>query len=276
MAVGTSPIKVFWRNDSSGSTFLFVNALITQCATTANPVPGTWLAAAGNGGVANNKFFINVKTAGLLPASFDTTGASGSGGIKAALLANADSVGYISPDFVAPVDTSGLVAANLQDSSTTSLAQNKWKFLAPTSKNAAALVKTAVAPLNTANSCQVGTGIGQSSDGVCSHNPLNWAPVFPAGAAKAYPIGGFTMIDTYSCYASGTVVDALTNQGKKTQGLLTYWTTNTTVGKHLGYNGFAAVSKAFTTAIKDLLFTDTATKIETAGSAGKCSTASGA
>jgi len=284
-SLGNGAIHVFWRNDGSGSTFLTSNALLHQCGVSGNasyptpagithPLPANFITSAGNSGGANNNFWINIKAAGNLPANYDATGAKGSGGIKTAVNGSAGAIAYLSPDFVRPVDATGPLAANLQDFTTTA-PKKKPKFLAPTGKNATAIVAKVAAPSFAANSC-AGDG-----DGVCAHDPVNWAPTFPQGGKNAYPIGGFTFIDTYSCYADAATLDALAGTTAKKLGLLRWYygsggDNKSVPKKQLPANGFAVLPTPWITAINTLLFTDSATKIEAAGAAGKCSAASGA
>ena len=217
--LGTGNITVVARADSSGSTFLFTNALLNQCGLTNHPVPAQWIA--DNGGsttTSNNSFYVNVQTAGHLPANFILS--TGSGGVRNTIKATTGSVGYLSPDFVQPIITAalgGLQAANLQTYN--SLVNHLTaKFVAPSAKNGTAIMggTFAKAPLFTANSCP---GVG---DGVCAHNPLNWGVANPTpSSAAAYPVGGFTFIDMYTCYAAAADKDAVAG---KTAGALGLWT----------------------------------------------------
>ena len=276
--LGNGAINIYYRGDSSGSTFLFSNALI-------NPVrqhcrrsrlPG--MTATGNvSGVGNNSFFINVKAAGLLPANW--TAASGSGAvIKDAINLNAGAISYVSPDFVLPIDTSGPKAANLQ-----AFGSAPAKSLAPTGKNATNIVAKIKAPVNKSpnvktglgGSCPMGTAVGQSPDGNCAHNPLNWGVTNPAPASNAYPLGGFTFIDTYTCYAADYTAIGATS-GTKLGLLPWYFGGNGTVVKtELTNNGFGAIPGGWLSAVKKLINTDTVSKINAAGT-GNCAGKSGA
>ena len=100
--LGTGQIKVTFRSDGSGTTFVFTNGLINQCGTAAHPnkfvthpIPDSWLTAnsiplAGQNAakpfyLSNNNFYINVNTAGAFPAGSSFTGAKGSAGVQAAI-----------------------------------------------------------------------------------------------------------------------------------------------------------------------------------------------
>jgi phosphate transport system substrate-binding protein len=273
--LGTGPITVVYRNDSSGTTFLFSNALINQCGTSGHkvarskhPVPQRWLTDAGittynkTGPFhyqSNTSFFIKVFQAGHLPSNFYnnsaqsgvTGGASGSGGVQAAILANAGSIGYVSPDFVRPVDTKGPQAANLQTYHTFSTGSTPV-YVAPTPAAATAIMVSSKPPVFTGSPAPAA-------------NPLNWGAVNPLpSAAVAYPIGGFTFLDFYTCYASATDVAALTGTtaGGKKAGFLTWYYGSASINSGtpaavLGKNGFAPVPGAWTTAINKLLQSST-------------------
>src|SRR5262249_25394879 len=111
--LGTGPIRVVYRRDTGGGTFLFSNALIHQCSATSHPIPALWQAAPGNmPGVGNDLFFANLAKAGLLPANF--TFVSDGQTMQAAVKAAPGSIGYDAPDQVQIVNPSGTLAANLQ------------------------------------------------------------------------------------------------------------------------------------------------------------------
>jgi len=263
-------ITVVYRSDGSGTTFLTSNGLVNQCAATSHPIPAQWIT--DNGGVAagNNNFFINVNSAGHLPANF--LGANGSGGVKSTINSTPGSIGYVSPDFTKPVDSAGPKAANLQTwySFTNSLTP---VFKAPTSKNATQIVGKTKAPSFSKNSCPIGAGVGQASDGICAHNPLNWGVAVPLPlASAAYPLGGFTFIDTYTCYADPANVAALVGTSAGSLGYLRWYMGSATensskVKNSLASNGFAVLPGGWISAAKKLLTTDAVTKISTPGTA---------
>jgi ABC-type phosphate transport system substrate-binding protein len=276
--LGTGAIHVVYRSDSSGSTFLFSNALIHQCGTVSSPrtgithpVPDQWLTDNGianpgnpdNIGASVNKFFINIVSK---PANF--VGANGSGGVKSTINGNPGYIGYISPDFISNVDPTGPVAANLQTwlSFSTNLAP-KWIAAGP--KSGTAVMGAVKAPLFTAGSCPVGTGVGQSPDGVCAHNALNWGVTNPLPTSSgAFPIGGFTFIDTYTCYAAPADVNALVGTTAGSLGLFRWFFGSTTenasiVKTQLGANGFSLVPGSWISGAKKLLTTDIKSKIST-------------
>jgi len=292
--LGSGPITVIYRSDGSGSTFLFTNALIHQCGSQSAPragitnnVPDQWLAdnSIANPavdpdhiGASNNNFFINVNTAGHKPANF--TGASGSGGVSTAIAGTVGAAGYLSPDFVKPVITTGLATANLQTYASVLAGTKVYK--APTAKTGTGIMSALKAPLFTAASCPTGTAVGQAWDGICAHNPLNWGATNPMPiSTAAYPIGGFTFIDTYTCYASAADVDAIAGKTVGALGLWTWWfsspTLNASVVKtQLTNNGFSVVPGSWLGGAKKLFTTDVKTKVATPGTAkSPCTTVSG-
>ena len=272
----SAPITVVVRSDGSGTTFLMANAMIQQCAISTHPVPNSWQTAAGNAlGVSNNSWFHNVNAA--FPGSFNEQ--SGSGNVTATVKANAGYVGYASVDFSAPTDPSGPKAMNLQtyvsfSGNTTAV------FRQPNKSSGSAIMVGTPIPPSTAGSCLVSAFYdkGTSPDGKCSHNPVNWGVTNPAPlSANAYPVGGFTFMFMYSCYqtaANGGLTTAprlVGNVGKV--GYLRWYFGTTTVNavkvnNSLAKNGFGPIPPAWRTAVYNLLFTDTKTKIGAPGALG--------
>jgi ABC-type phosphate transport system substrate-binding protein len=270
--LGTGTITVVFRNDSSGTTFLMSNALLNQCGTqnhkvprSTHPFPQQWLTDAGvayNGSAYNHylsgtSFFIKVFQAGHLPSNFlnnsnltgVTGGASGSGGVKAAILGTPGSIGYVSPDFVQPVDSTGPQAANLQ-----------------TFKTFSAKATPVYEPPTAAAATQIMTGLlppAFSGKVPAAANPLNWGAVAPQpSSATAYPIGGFSFIDLYTCYSSSAVVAGLTGTATGKAGYLTWYYGSDSINNGvpaaiLAKNGFAPVPPAWATAINKLLQSST-------------------
>jgi ABC-type phosphate transport system substrate-binding protein len=305
--LGSGAIHIVYRSDGSGTTFIFTNALIHQCGSQTNPragithpIPDQWLAdngiantaglGADNIGNSNNNFFININTAGHIPANF--VGASGNGGIKTTINANAGYAGYLSVDFtkngnwnstlgqVVPFDSTGPKAANLQTwYSFVNSGLVAPKFVVAGPKAGTANMGAIKAPLFTAASCDAAHATGKapgllSSDGICAHNPLNWGVVNPLPlATAAYPIGGFTFLDMYTCYASATDVNALVAKVATTPGtfgLFRWYFGSTTdnaglVKRELTANGFSLPPSSWISGAKKLLTTDIKTAIGTPG-----------
>jgi phosphate transport system substrate-binding protein len=154
------------------------------------------------------------------------------------------SIGYVSPDFVQPVDKTGPQTANLQTYATFS-AGGTPLYVAPTPGNATAAMATTKPPTFT------------------KANPLNWGAVSPTPtAAHAYPASGFSFIDLYTCYSSPAVVTALVSTTAKKFGYLTWYYGSTTVNQGvpaaiLGKDGFAPVPPAWSSLINTLLTSST-------------------
>src|SRR5262249_23550394 len=113
-----------------------------------------------------------------------------------------------------------------------------------------------------------------SSDGKCSHNPLNWGVTNPLPtSATAYPIGGFTFIDMYTCYNPQADVDALVSKATTAGGLgLWAWyfapaTTNPNGKAEMARNGFSLVPATWISGAKTLLTSDAVTKVAKVGTA---------
>jgi ABC-type phosphate transport system substrate-binding protein len=273
--LGTGKITVVYRNDSSGTTFLFSNALINQCGVTAysgtsgtvtafstkstHPVPGKWLYDNGNFTYnsaaphykSGTSFFINVFNASDLPANFYndnggasgvTGGASGSGGVKTIILATTGSIGYLSPDFVQPVDKAGPLAANLQTYASFS-AGSTPSYRPPTAANAVPIMSASKPPVFP----------------TAAANPLNWGALNPLpSGSQTYPIGGFTFIDLHRCYKSAGDVAALASTTTGSYGYLTWYygpksVNSGTPAAILAADGFAPVPAAWATAVTRLL-----------------------
>jgi phosphate transport system substrate-binding protein len=260
--LGTGTITVVYRNDSSGTTFLFTNALLNQCGTAAHPtnskykVPAKWVTDAGvtvNAKApfytSNTKFYITLFGKKDLPANFlnnetltgVTGGANGGGGVKKAILATTGSIGYVSPDNVQPAASTGPQAANIQ--SYFSFVNKKTPvYIAPTPATATYAMLSQVPP---------------AFNGSAS-NPLNWGATEPVPAnAAAYPIAGFSFIDLYTCYKSAATVAALAGTTGKV-GYLDWYYGTSTVNKGspaaiLKEDGFAPVPTKWSTAINTLL-----------------------
>lgn len=279
--LGTGKITVVYRHDGSGTTFLFSNALINQCGTAAHrtksayPIPAQWLTdnnLTANASApfyrSNTSFFINVFNAGHLPANFYndnggasgvTGGASGSGGIKTTINATTGSIGYVSPDFVGPVDSAGPDAVNLQTYASFN-AGAAPVYKAPTAANAVPIMSSSKPP------AFVG---GASGAG----NPLAWGAINPLPtSAAAYPIGGFSFIDLHRCYKSAAEVNAMVATTGKVGYFPWYYGTSSvnkgTPDAILEKDGFAPVPTAWKTAILKLL-TTSAAKVGVVGS-GSC------
>jgi ABC-type phosphate transport system substrate-binding protein len=308
--LGTGTIHPLYRDAGSGTTFLFTNGLVNQCASTSYPVPSSWQTAGGKNhtGIGDNSWFLNVKGAGLLPSNFVSV--TGSGGMKKATNTNpsgintvafiAGSIGYVSTDFIAPFDPTGSNPAAIQIFSNTAA---RWagnttlakKWIWPTPKTAAAIMTGFGAPATTTAGtsasppCPMGPNttpkLGavhptggdafDSVDGICAHNPLNWGATNPVPtSASAYPFGGFTFMDIYTCYADPNDVTALAGTTAGQLGYFTWYYGSTTatgnnglVKASMAANGFSPVPGPWLSGAKKLISSDKKAKIGTVGQA---------
>jgi len=160
------------------------------------------------------------------------------------------------------------------------------KYFAPTAANATKIMTYSTAEPTTylkppAFPVAVGTSCTAKPEG-CAAVASDWGKTNPAPLNKgAYPIGGFTFIDLYTCYNLASDVDALVGTTANNLGLWRWYfgsaAENTGLpGKSLGKNQFAKVPATYITAIKKLLTTFAPTKVAVAGSGGTCSVAGGA
>jgi ABC-type phosphate transport system substrate-binding protein len=297
----SSPIYVVYRSDGSGTTEIFANALINQCASSAHPVPNSWQTSGGNVlGTTNDSFYLNLGPghANILPVGNTTSGTAGfigkpgNGGIHDFVVATPGAVGYLSTDFLQPIDSSGPKAINLQ--SWASVLSGPAVFIQPNATSANAVMKSALPPSFSKGKAKLCTSsgsptvpnyadpnnylAGHSPDGICAHNPINWGATSPLPTdIAAFPIGGFTFLELYSCYdpAGVTDLDALvglgTLPGPKNGYLQWYYGSNSgKVKKSLAKNGFGALPGKWASNVKKLLFKDLKTKV---GHPGDASTA---
>jgi ABC-type phosphate transport system substrate-binding protein len=158
-------IKVVYRADGSGTSFLLTQHLAAVCTSTNSNVTFT----------ANTNFAGEFTT---VPANF--TGVSLSGGVQSAInVSGSNAIGYLSPDFTAMVSSvsAPVVAEVASDAAPTT-------FVAPT-------------PTNTKNSLATGT-VTVGAD------PAGWVPAIanPAASATSYPIVGYTTWELAQCYSS--------------------------------------------------------------------------
>jgi ABC-type phosphate transport system substrate-binding protein len=293
----SKPIEVVVRGDGSGTTFLFTNGLIHQCGSASHPGLGIdpamtfdnqWMADNGIGDPtdpatqSNNNFFINVNTAGHLPANI--TLKNGNGGIQQYMddsTTGPGTIGYLSGDFVPPAATGNdgagnpivVQGANVQQwydvavNGFTHAGQGTlWVF--PRAQSVSKIPVGANPPSFSTATC---AGLPEG----CATDPLAWGKAFPFPTAKAaYPLGGFTFAEFYGCYASPTDADALFGQ---TAGNLGFWrwyygsgAENLKLPKTLlANNSFGVLPGKWRGAVAKLLFKNASTKIDVIGN-GNC------
>ena len=223
----SKPITVVYRADSSGTSELLTRHLHAVC-TTANTATGVTFADSLT--FANTTAFPSG-----VPSNF--VGATGSGGVRAALLTLQSSASapaaaaYLSPDyantFLAKSSSSAspaLAVASLRNATDS-------KYYAPTGPNATTALGTITAP-----------------SGAAAADPTQWVPVSGtaytklANPASGYPVSGTSQIIVSQCYASAAVSKAVVD-------FLTDHYTNAGFASIVQGNGFDTVPSGFKTAI---------------------------
>jgi ABC-type phosphate transport system substrate-binding protein len=185
-------IKVTVRSDSSGTTFLLTQHLNVVCNSSNSSFPSY--------PVPVTKYFYNSSSSAsnyvfnTLPANF--VGESGSANVASNLVATANSIGYISPDYtsIAPMsaNTTSLKVASLYN------ATNGVAYSPNVTNTETGL----------ANPGAGSTNPTPPSTLAAAMNPLNWVPAIPV-TTSGYPIVGYTTMLVSSCYASKTAASAI-------------------------------------------------------------------
>jgi ABC-type phosphate transport system substrate-binding protein len=269
-ALGTGAIKIVHRSDSSGTTFLLTQALLAQCtgqvgpsstgAATFSLYEFPWsdrnaaTTSCGGGSdalpfqpttVANWPDLATDQCGVAIPAGAGTfINASGSGGVTSLVQTTNGAIGYVSPDFTAPVKAGGVATANLQSQYDINNSTGAW--IPPTAAAAQLAMSNASADFSQ-------TGLT---------NPLNWSaqgvapnPYLPG----AYPISGFTWINFYQCYSSSLPFAQVISE------YIIFHYTDSHAQAILGANGFAPIPSNWLGAVGGLVLPN----LGTAG-AGAC------
>ena len=190
-------IKVVYRSDSSGTTFLLSQYLDKVCSSSNSLFSTTALAKP-------TKYFITSgSNQGLLntaPANF--TGESGSAAVASQAVATANSLAYLSPDYtsIAPLsaNTTSLKVAHLVNRN------NNVSYTPTVSATETGLANPGTTGTNTTPPSPTNGGKTAAMD------PQNWVPAIPDPSA-GYPIVGYTTMDLSSCYAQKSAIGASIN-----------------------------------------------------------------
>ncbi|MBR0964136.1 substrate-binding domain-containing protein [Bradyrhizobium diazoefficiens] len=205
--LGTGNITVVHRQDGSGSTFLFSNAMVEQCRYEFGPnnesdatvvsyaFPWTdhsqacttpLLARGANQLNWPDQFPTDQCGTAVANTGGGTfTNASGSGALVSLVTSTNGAIGYASADFWLPAKVGGLKTANLQ--SQWDITASTGKFQPPTPAGAQKAMSSAIPQM----------------DATTRSNPLTWSlqGVNPNPVVSgAYPISGFSWIFLYQCY----------------------------------------------------------------------------
>jgi phosphate transport system substrate-binding protein len=270
---GNNNITFIHRSDGSGTSFLFVNALATQCQFEVGPNNET-----GGAPTVSYAFPWTERTATCPAGSFfvarpanlsnwpdfttDQCGvtipnpgggtfnrASGSGGVVDLVTATNGSMGYASADFWLPVRVGGKATANLQSQWDLSAGTGQFQ---PPSWQAAQIAMSAAVP---------------QMDNTTRANPLTWSlqavepnPTLPG----SYPITGFTFMLTYQCFKTHS------NGNNAQLWFKTFldYIYGTTAQAQLNANGFATVPPSWQNEIYTLIL-DPTNGFNGSGCAGK-------
>lgn len=183
----SSPIKVVYRSDGSGTTELLTRHLAAVC-TTANTAAGVTF-------VDSLTFTASFPTG--VPSNF--TPASGSGGVRTQLVsyqsAGTAAVAYLSPDytntFLAPLSTVVTSASAFQLPVASLVNATNGTYYAPTYANASTALGSVTPPT-----------------GARASNPANWVPA-AGNPASGYPVSGTSQIILSQCYKDAAVKTAV-------------------------------------------------------------------
>lgn len=217
----STPIKVVYRSDGSGTTELLTRHLAAVC-TTANTAAGV-------------TFVDSLTFTASFPAGVPTnfTPASGSGGVRTQLVsyqsAGTAAVAYLSPDytntFLAPKSTVVTSASAFQLPVASLVNATNGVYYAPTYANATTALSTATVPSGQARAA----------------NQANWVPNV-GNPGSGYPVSGTSQIILSQCYADASVKTAVHD-------FLNAHFTNASFASIVHGNGFDTVSSNFQTAI---------------------------
>ncbi|VWC44355.1 phosphate ABC transporter substrate-binding protein [Burkholderia lata] len=221
----SAKINVIYRLDGSGTTELLTRHLAAVCKTNANTASGVTF--------VDSLTFTDSFPTGF-PGSASFTPASGSGGVRTALLAaTGPAVAYLSPDytntFLAPqstvVNPSGTTATQLQVASLVNATNGV--YYAP----------------NYTNASQALGSVAPPATRIQAANQANWVP--NAGTpASGYPVSGTSQIILSQCYADPNVKSAVHD-------FLNAHYTNASFASIVHGNGFDTVPSNYQTAISN-------------------------
>lgn len=221
----STPIKVVYRTDGSGTTELLTRHLAAVC-TTANTATGVKF-------VDSLTFANTTAFPSGVPSNF--VGASGSGGVRNSLAslssAGTAAIAYLSPDytntFLAPSSTVVTSSGALQLPLASLVNANNNTYYAPTYANATTALGTINAPSTKAT----------------ASDPTQWVPN-AANPTAGYPVAGTSQIILSQCYASSSVATAVHD-------FLNSHYTSASFASIVHGNGFDTVPSNFQSAISN-------------------------
>ncbi|KAG8148903.1 substrate-binding domain-containing protein [Burkholderia catarinensis] len=239
----STPIKVVYRSDGSGTTELLTRHLAAVCTTT-NTAPGVTF--------VDSLTFTASFPGGVVPANF--VAASGSGGVRNAV-ASLSSAGtaafaYLSPDytntFLAPSSTVVTSAGALQLPVASLVNAKNGAYYAPNYTNASTALGSVTPPATK----------------LAASNQANWVPN-AGNPASGYPVSGTSQIILSQCYADSTVKTAVHD-------FLNAHFTNASFASIVHGNGFDTVPSNYQTAISNDFLSNASTWNLDIGNASVC------
>ncbi|AOJ42383.1 phosphate ABC transporter substrate-binding protein [Burkholderia lata] len=236
----SSPIKVIYRSDGSGTTELLTRHLAAVCSATNTATGVTFV---------DSLTFTASFPGGVVPSNF--TGVSGSGGVRNALSSSTGAaVAYLSPDytntFLAPSSTVVTSAGALQLPVASLVNAKNSTYYAPTYANASTALGSVLPPASK----------------LAASNQANWVPN-AGNPASGYPVSGTSQIILSQCYKDATVKTAVHD-------FLNSHYTNASFASIVHGNGFDTVPSNYQTAISNDFLSNASTWNLDIGNASVC------
>lgn len=246
-ATASTPIKLVYRSDKSGTTFIITNFLKSYC-----PVLGagySWLATATSLPTTdfNGVFKPLVIANGGNTANW--IGATLNGGVADLIASTTGGIGYISNDFTKAYYATGPLPAAIGNEEQRYSQIYKGPFTIPTVASTTAAWNFLPPP---AGVPYTNYDVYSVKRAYAPFGTVGYLPVPSNAAVGAYPITGTTFTFTYSCFASANRATVLVNY------LKWLYNANTDVKTSLAKNGFAPVSIPWANSIKANYLTATA------------------
>lgn len=240
-------IKVIYRSDGSGTSFLLLNHLAAVCNSSNSAFPN---ATATTSGITPSTTFLSVFTGSNAPNS-NFIGEAQSNGV-ANTLSNltpgttiTSGISYLSPDFTTVDPNSDAVLSNGMKSAL---------VVAGVKNGSLPYIPTVTDVTNALNHVKQGTNTKAPANATQGANPSAFVPLIQT-TSLGYPIVGYTTFDFAQCYQNAAVGQSIINYlTDHYQGSGAYATT-------INNNGFVTIStsgaKAFVGAITGGILSNT-------------------
>ncbi|PKU21538.1 substrate-binding domain-containing protein [Telmatospirillum siberiense] len=296
-ASSSTPIRVTYRADGSGTSFIFTNYLKASClplATTANKYASIF-GATGLPSTSFSTLASAVTAAGNSVANWQS--ATGSSGVATAIgtasgSTTSGAIGYLSADFTTPYANSSVISGAPHSASVQNEAQRAAGVNHPynqSTNTSTPFITPTPASADAAYSALTANATIPSTGTYADWNLYNYTYTSGSLSGKsilgipnttgAYPVAGTTFLDTYSCLA---------NAATNVTGFLSWYynaggtAANSTVNSVLENNGFHALNSSGTqnlaaTIYNQYLNSTSSTRISpTSGGSTACSGKTGA